>query len=268
MTFVHGYEFDAMSRRPVHREMTRRLVDICAVGPGGRVADIGCGSGSATALLLEHSPHIGEVVAIDPSPHELAIARERLPDPRVRFLRGRAQDAETLIDPVDAVVLSNVIHQIPESERGSVIRSCHRMLRPRGRCVLNTHFYQGALPRETQIFYAHWLYATRAWLRAHIADLAPGRPRPDALSMLTPQDHRELFEMSGFAEVRSEEFVYECSEEDWCALSGYSVFIEGATGLTDMALGSAALKAGLRVAFDRLGLRTVPRRWLFVVGVK
>lgn len=268
MTFVHGYEFDAMSRRPLYGDVTQRLVDICEAPDGGVVADVGCGSGLATELLLERSAHVGAIIGIDPSEHELAIARRRLSDPKVRFVRGRAQDVETLTGPVDVAVLSNVMHQIPAAERGSVIDGCHRLLAPGGRCALNTLFYEGAVLPETRPFYTHWLRATRDALREQGTDLVLVREKPVALQTLTPLQHEELFTRVGFSQTKSEEAVYTWTLQDWEALCAYSVFVEGATGIDDLALGSDALIRGLRTTFERLELSGVPRRWLFTWGVK
>ncbi|MBL1099176.1 class I SAM-dependent methyltransferase [Streptomyces coffeae] len=268
MTFVHGYEFDAMSRRPLYGDVTQRLVDICQAPAGGVVADVGCGSGRATELLLERSAHVGTVIGIDPSEHELAIARQRLRDPKVRFVQGRAQDVESLTGPVDVAVLSNVMHQIPAAERGPVIEGCHRLLAPGGCCALNTLFYEGAVLPETRPFYAHWLRATRDVLRSRDSDLVLARGKPVALETLTPRQHEALFSQAGFHRVKSEEVVYAWTLRDWEALCTYSVFVEGATGIEDLALGSQALVQGLRTAFERLGLSEVPRRWLFTWGGK
>ncbi|MDX3382462.1 class I SAM-dependent methyltransferase [Streptomyces niveiscabiei] len=268
MTFVHGHEFDAMSRRPLYGDVTQWLVDICEPPDSGVVADIGCGSGLATELLLERFGHVGTVVGIDPSEHELAIARLRLRDPRVRFVQGRAQDADSLTGPVDVAVLSNVMHQIPRGERAAVIAGCHRLLVPGGRCVLNTLFYEGAVLPETRPFYAHWLRATRDALRERGEDLVLARDRPTALETLTPRGHEELFVRAGFSRTGVREVVFTWSLRDWEALCTYSVFAEGATGVRDPGLASAALAQGLRITFERLGLTGVPRRWLFAWGVK
>ncbi|QES39971.1 hypothetical protein DEJ49_02360 [Streptomyces venezuelae] len=268
MTFVHGYEFDAMSRRPLYGDVTQRLVDICEAPEGGVVADVGCGSGLATELLLERSAHVGAIIGIDPSEHELAIARRRLRDPKVSFVQGRAQDVETLTGPVDVAVLSNVMHQIPAAERGAVVAGCHRLLAPGGRCALNTLFYEGAVLPETRPFYTHWLRATRAVLRDRGTDLVLVREMPVAMRTLTPRQHEQLFADAGFSQTKSEEAEYTWSLQDWEALCAYSVFVEGATGLTDLALGSDALIRGVRTTFAQLGLTGVPRRWLFTWGVK
>ncbi|MEU5690030.1 hypothetical protein DEJ48_35795 [Streptomyces venezuelae] len=268
MTFAHGYEFDAMSRRPLYGDVTQRLVDICEAPEGGVVADVGCGSGLATELLLERSGHVGAIIGIDPSEHELAIARDRLRDPKVRFVQGRAQDVESLTGPVDVAVLSNVMHQIPAAERGAVLAGCHRLLAPGGRCALNTLFYEGAILPATRPFYTHWLRAARAVLRERGTDLVLAREAPVAMQTLTPRRHEDLFADAGFSQTKSEEVAYTWSLQDWEALCAYSVFVEGATGISDLALGSEALIRGLRTTFEQLELTGVPRRWLFTWGVK
>ncbi|MFF3645561.1 class I SAM-dependent methyltransferase [Streptomyces sp. NPDC002564] len=268
MTFSHGYEFDAMSRRPLYGDVTQHLVDLCKAPDGCVVADVGCGSGLATQLLLERTGNVGAIIGIDPSEHELAIARRRVTDPKVRFVQGRAQDVESLAGPVDVAVLSNVMHQIPESERGAVIDGCHGLLVPGGRCALNTLFYEGAVLPETRPFYAQWMRATRDALRERGQDLVLGGPKPVALQTLTPARHEELFTRAGFSRVRSDEVVYTWTLQDWEALCTYSVFVEGSTGVGDLALGSEALIQGLRTTFGRLELTGVPRRWLFAWGVK
>jgi len=55
---------------------------------GGRVLDIGCGTGNATAPLAARG---FEVVGLDPSADMLAVARAKLPD--VPFLLGDVRDA-------------------------------------------------------------------------------------------------------------------------------------------------------------------------------
>lgn len=269
MSFKQGYEFDEMSRRPLYGAVTQELVDVLAAEPGAVVADVGCGSGLATELLLERSGDVASIVGIDPSEHELAIARRRIQDPKVRFVQGHAQDVAELTGPVDAAVLSNVMHQIPADERGAVVAGCHRLLRDGGRLALNTLFYEGAVPAESRHFYARWLQATAKELKARGSALLRERPtRAVAMQNLTPWEHEELFERAGFTQIKAQEFTYGWTLEDWDALCGYSVFIEGATGVDDLDVGSAALRAALRTVFADPGLTEVPRGWLFVSGVK
>jgi len=268
MSFIRGYEFDEMSQRPLYRNVTRKLVDMCPVPPGGTVIDVGCGSGLATGVLLEHYKDVSSVIGIDPSEHELRIAQTRVRDPRARFLKGRAQELESRVGAVDATILSNVVHQIPAAEREPVLSACFRMLRNGGTCALNTLFYKGAIPPETDDFYSRWMFETNAFLKTRGQKLVFARSKPTALEMFTPQEHEDMLRRAGFSPVSVEEMTYSWSVEDWSALSAYSVFVEGATGLTDVALGSEALKVGLQETFTAQSLESVPRRWLFASGTR
>ena len=53
MTFEEKFEYDSMSQRPVYRSVTETLVALCPVPREGRIVDVGCGSGLATAMLLD-----------------------------------------------------------------------------------------------------------------------------------------------------------------------------------------------------------------------
>lgn len=68
------------------------FADLAAVvgGPGSRVLEIGCGSGQATRGLLDQG---WEVVAVDPGPELIALARAELADP-VAFHVARFEDVE------------------------------------------------------------------------------------------------------------------------------------------------------------------------------
>jgi SAM-dependent methyltransferase len=78
-------------------EVTERLLAACAVAPGERVLDIGCGAGGSTLALAEAVGLAGSVVGLDLSEPLLARAEERrraagLDPGQVRFERGDAQD--------------------------------------------------------------------------------------------------------------------------------------------------------------------------------
>jgi ubiquinone/menaquinone biosynthesis C-methylase UbiE len=268
MSFEREYEYDAMSQRPVYRAVTLKLLDLCSVGESERVVDVGCGSGLATALLLERCPQVGSIVGIDPSEHELAIARKRVVDPKVCFVAGRAQDIRASVGEVDATILSNVMHQIPIGERADVVAGCYHSLKPGGRCALNTFFHKGAIAQGTSDFYLRWMAETNAALRREGARIVPHKETPVALQLLSPDDHRQMLDQAGFREVQVMEVAFRYDADDWKTLSSYSVFIQGATGLDDLALGARALQTGIDRTFAALGLEAVARNFLFATGVK
>src|SRR5262245_53804303 len=181
MGFEQKYEYDAMSQRPVYRAVTEALIEMCPAPEGARIVDVGCGSGLATVLLLDRYPHVESVIGIDPSDYELAIARERVIHPKVRFVVGTAQDIRDVIGEVDVTILSNVLHQIPISERSAVLAGCYQSLKPGGRCALNTLFYKGGVVTATLGFYMRWMNETNAVLRSYGKQIVSPASTPPAL---------------------------------------------------------------------------------------
>jgi ubiquinone/menaquinone biosynthesis C-methylase UbiE len=270
-SFVPGFEFDHMSRRPLYAGCVQHLIDRCDIGPHSKVVDLGCGSGAGTRLLLERFPHAEDlrILGIDPSEVELNIARTRIADPRVTLVHARAQDAVSLASGADAAILCNVIHQIPPAERREVCAAAFQMLKPGGRLGVSTLFYAGAILPATRRFNLLWMQYARAFLKKKGADLDLHRQKPASLQFFTAGQHRDLLTQSGFSHVHVEEPVVQWRVEDWQALSCYSVFIQGALGPgIDFELGREALQASVAAAYEQLGVEEVPRGWVYVTGRK
>ncbi|CAM9676309.1 unnamed protein product [Heterosigma akashiwo] len=118
-----------------------------AVPPGGRVVDLGCGTGTSARKLAEWYPEAAEVVGVDLSAEMLAVgehylrgeapeARQDRGDPtanaRVR-LEYADMAATRLPDAcADLVTFSLVFHELPKSAVGDCLREARRLLRPGG----------------------------------------------------------------------------------------------------------------------------------------
>src|SRR6516165_9107300 len=78
----------------LYGEGTRRLLLDAGLRRGMRVADLGCGIGTVTALLAKLVGPEGEVVGIDRSPAQLAQASERSSrsSANVRYVEASATD--------------------------------------------------------------------------------------------------------------------------------------------------------------------------------
>lgn len=265
-TFAKGFEFDAMSQRPMYRAGPEWLIEHCQIGPGSTVADLGCGSGIVTKLLVEEFKQAPDfrVVAIDPSEWELSIARSRISDQRVTFVQGRAQEAVGIVKTAaDAVLLCNVLHQIPLSERRSVLEGAFALLRGGGIVGASTLFYRGGIDAGTRVFYQRWMVETREALAQASVYWKPPATTPVALQVLSPRQHHDLFRSLGYEEIKIEELQFDWHLEDWEALSKYSVFIQGALSQDiDLEIGSRALVQGAQAAYNALGIKTVRRGWL------
>ncbi len=205
----------------------------------------------------------------NPSEPELDIARQRISDRRVEFVRGRAQDLPDVVADAQVVLMCNVIHQIPKAERSELFGRVWRALKPGGVFAFNTLYYEGAVVPETRPFYSTWLLKAFESLRDKGIHATPTRrQRPPAFQQLTAGQHRELLRAAGFDDPLLEEPVFEWSLEDWQALTRYSVFIKNTLGDIDLETGSEVLGSGVAAAFEALRLETVPRRWLHVVARK
>lgn len=246
------------------------LIEHCKIGVGSTVVDLGCGSGLVTRLLLERFDRAPDfrVIGIDPSPWELDIARSRISDERVTFMQGRAQEAWSLVRAdVDAVLLCNVLHQVPLTERRSVLEGAFSLVRPGGRVGANTIFYDGDIGAETRPFYLRWMAETREYLARACVSWGVPATTPIALQRLSPQQHHDLFHSLGYEDIQIEELQVDWRVEDWEALSKYSVFIQGALSPDmDLEVGSRALIEGAKAAYRALGIETVRRGWLQCVA--
>jgi SAM-dependent methyltransferase len=111
------------------RLLAPRLIDFAGVAGGGRVLDLGCGTGNL-ALRLAENPDIGSVVGVDFSPIYIDHARRRSSDPRITFEVGDAC-ALTFEDASFDHTLSMLVLQfIPGAE--TAVREMRRVTRPGG----------------------------------------------------------------------------------------------------------------------------------------
>jgi SAM-dependent methyltransferase len=145
---------------------------------GGRVLDIGCGTGALAAALAERAH--ARVWGVDASEEMLAVARTRVPR-AVGLRRGRAEALPFRDGWFDAAVLSLVVHLV---ERPAAFAEAARVLAPGGRVGIATF--------APEHFDTYWL---NPWFPG-IAEVDRRRfPAPAVLE-------RELGE-AGFGDVRA-----------------------------------------------------------------
>jgi ubiquinone/menaquinone biosynthesis C-methylase UbiE len=124
---------DVLEKRaadPRQQAMRRHFLADLPVRVGGRVLDVGCGTGALTRLLAGW-PGIGEVVGLDPAPAFLAKAREHTRDlPHVAFQEGDGRALPFDGSAFDIVVFDSVLSHISEPDRA--LAEAFRVLRPGG----------------------------------------------------------------------------------------------------------------------------------------
>jgi SAM-dependent methyltransferase len=119
---------------PAIVEQRARTRAALAARPGERGLDVGCGPGFLSAELLGEIGAQGRIVAMDRSADMLAAARERVGDPRVRFVLSDAAVLPFADAGFDFVVAVQVYLYVSDVARA--LAEGARVLRPGGRLVV------------------------------------------------------------------------------------------------------------------------------------
>lgn len=100
---------------------------------GGRVIELGCGTGKMLARLNQQFPHL-ELTGIDISPDMLAIARRKLLPPAVLIEDDVETDILNVRPPYDAALSLNVLHHLNDPEEH--LLTLNSLVRPGGTVFL------------------------------------------------------------------------------------------------------------------------------------
>lgn len=118
-------------------EHGKQLVALLHIARGERVLDVGAGTGRLAAYVAEIVGENGCVVAIDPLPLRVEMAKARAAE-EFEARVGRAEDLSAFRDgSFDAVYLNSVYHWVEDKPRA--LGEIYRVLRPGGRLGVNCH---------------------------------------------------------------------------------------------------------------------------------
>ena len=147
--------------------------------PGGRLLDVGCGSGDWLSGMRRHGWRV-QGVEFDPAAAAAARARG-LP-----VLVGTLEQQHLPAASFDAITLNHVIEHVPDP--AATLRECARLLRPGGRIVLFT-------PNAASLGHA--------WFKSSWRGLEP----PRHLQVLSFPAIRSLLGQAGFTGVKVDPWV-------------------------------------------------------------
>ena len=131
----------------------RALLDQAALGPGQRILDVGCGTGTLAILIKRLHPDV-EVIGIDPDPKALVRAKRKAAGVSVgvglQFDQGFGDDLPYPEGSFDRVFSSFMFHHLPADEKGKTLRAVRRVLKPDG----ELHLLDFEGPEDTRM--AFW----------------------------------------------------------------------------------------------------------------
>ncbi|RAK70394.1 DUF4180 domain-containing protein [Hymenobacter edaphi] len=98
--------------------------------PAARVLELGCGPGNITRALLRRRPDL-RLLATDPAPNMLRLARQNNPTAECRVLDARALD-QLAPRQFEAVVAGFCLPYLAPADTAQLLRAAHRLLTPGG----------------------------------------------------------------------------------------------------------------------------------------
>ena len=111
-------------------------------GKGGRILDVGCGSGLNLRMALEARP-ASEAVGLEADPHVAAQARENMEawslGPRATIVTSDARALPPEADgPFKLVMVMSMVYYLEPAERVALLREIRQRLAPGGRVSVTT----------------------------------------------------------------------------------------------------------------------------------
>ena len=119
-------------RPPYAPALIRRVAQLCGLNPAHRVLDLGCGPGQ---LARAFAPLAGQVVAVDPEPAMLEIARQETARAglSIDFREGSSVDLGPALGAFRLVVIGRAFHWM---DREETLRRLDGLIEPGGALAL------------------------------------------------------------------------------------------------------------------------------------
>ena len=269
---LDNYSFAKFSTNPFYWSLNARLVDMAELKPGERIVDLGCGTGGVTQLILDRLRGAREsvIIAMDQSGSALKQAMENLKDARdaaIQFVQSHVEQlSDSVKESVDTIVFCNAIHYV--NDKDALMDEIEKTLKPGGKFVFNTSFFEGGQTPESLPFYRKWMLKSSRILRREYGLSPVKSAKVESRKHLTPDQYRELVEGHGLHVVKQEIDLVQVPIEGWLDISDFEDFIVGVMPGVPLEKASAALKAGVTQTYEQMGIEYVGRNWLDVIAVR
>jgi SAM-dependent methyltransferase len=130
--------YDLMARVGMREHHLKgRVIDLAQLAPGGRMLDLGCGTGTLVLMASRRCPG-ATVIGVDGDPTILGIARRKAQRAgiSVQLDEGMAYALPYEDGSFDAVVSTLAFHHLTPDQQARALAEVRRVLRPDGRLVI------------------------------------------------------------------------------------------------------------------------------------
>ena len=170
-------------------EHGKQLLALLHIAPGESVLDVGAGTGRLAAYVAEIVGEAGRVVAIDPLPLRVDMARARAAR-QLETSVGRAEDLSAFADGTfDVVYLNSVFHWIEDKPRA--LGEIYRVLRPGGRFGVNCH--DPSRPHEVRLLVRYAMAAAQTELAPELGYPSLGISEAELMAQIGAAGFVEVF---------------------------------------------------------------------------
>jgi SAM-dependent methyltransferase len=251
-------------RSALYHDVAEALIDVAEIAPEHHIADLGCGTGVSTAAALRRLGPDGRLLALDPAPRMVTIAKANLSDPRLRYEVGTARRMLQLGGSLDRVLCNSAIWLDP-----NILvpwKAAQLLLAPGGRLCFS-------IPAEFLGHHAHWTTETGATVAVAIREaLATAHGGPGLSTVVTPTPHpdylgdiarmRDLLLEIGYADVETTLYRRPWRVSDYLDWLSQPVSIAticpGPKAIQDAFLSDVSARVDLEAEFEA--------RWFLVVA--
>ncbi|MHA7875460.1 class I SAM-dependent methyltransferase [Roseivivax sp.] len=277
--------------------VNRQLVSEVDLGAVSRVADLACGTGLLSRMLLERKPGLA-VCGIDLDPVQIELSRRGLEEDGARFhdsleaWRAAAEAGQGGVHlrvdsamelpfadgEIDLVVIGNAIHMMPD--RPAFLAEVARVLRPGGQFVFNSVFYAGTFVEGTEMVFTEMMKEAVLAMNELNAERKtrgePPVPRKrgtvkrafQQTEWVSEAGWAEAVEAHGLRVTMSRQTPVAISQRGLELVGGYGGLAEVLMSGYPVDIASECMQAGVARAFANLEISEVPRNWLEVTAKK
>lgn len=286
--------YEPYADEPEYIETNQALIDQIDLDGVRKVADLACGTGLLSRLLLGRAPHLA-TCGIDLDPEQIGIARRQFAEKGLlladldawraegatgaHFQQGSAMELPLADGEADLVIMGNAIHLMPDKDQ--FLREVARVLKPGGRFYFNSVFFTGTFPEGSEPLYNEWLKQAVIVLdEKNQARKAAGEPpiprqrntraggRAFNKGWLSADGWSEKLVAAGFTVEQADRREMLISRRGLQLVGAYGGLAEVLMSGYPVEIASECLIEGADRAFDLLQVEAVPRYWLEVKAVR